>query len=527
MIRESISVAELKTRYPEKAYKIGNKSTRWANASVGTSKSKQQVYTPAWKILFTPSAIVKGESDVTDVYRVYVKDYSLNTGSKPVKMGMPGSSWEYEVYPVGYVFPEDHARAGERATELDAMLYPRGRVVIITPDCVLDDQPNPYWHGLFPLVRFTLIPLPWTFLGASLGADLVPLNKDLNAGLRGLADGMAQWVKRGVIVDKQAIGKTELDSVDTRRGGMKLRVNTSMGEGVKVVDGPVFPPWYMEYLKYNREEMDDMGGVRGLQQLASLKQMPSSDTLEKFQDAMSPTLRMMADGVELGLSEIAYQFMVNVFQYYTLRRRVQVLGPKGATLEDFDYDPEKLVPATKQGEANYRPEYDVAKTTTQQRASKHWRNFTFAVAPNSFLEVSHMGRRMLVLQATRMNLMDPWTFWESLDIPNVGAAPADTVPERMIAARRMGLQPGATPELVQMQEQLAKAQMAAQMASLTNPQPPPQPGGGGPPGGGPNIPQAPPTSGVGPQGGRPPSGGKPPEMAFKDGGTRMTVSESG
>jgi hypothetical protein len=150
---------------------------------------------------------------------------------------------------------------------------------------------------------------------------------------------------------------------------------------------------------------------------------------------------------------------------------------------------------------------------------KHHKLFSFQVAQNSWLNVSHSQQKMFMLQLLRANLMDPWTIWDQFDVPDIGPIPAETVPERIVKARKMGLQQGPTPELVQAQLAMQLAQIQAQLAQIQ------QGGAGGPGPGGPPSPgkaQAPPGRPVG----RPPSGAVPPHFETKDGGTRPVVSES-
>lgn len=513
ILRQRLPVSTVKSMYPTKEYKIAAVNNSWFAPKIRESASGlYDVSTPVWNILTRGATRSSSESmDAVDVLHIYIKDDSLNTGKDCVTMGRPGSNWAYDVYPVGAP-----GKNGEITTEEQAKLYPRGRLIVCTPTAVLDDGPNPYWHGMFPVVRFTLDPLPWSLLGGSMIGDLIPLQNSLNEGLRGLEDGMAQWIRRGVVADSKTISKSTLDAIDTRKSGMKAYVNPSMGEGFKVVDGPEFPQWYLEMIQYLKGEMDEISGVRGLQQLAQLKQMPSADTLEKYMDALSPLLRLRARAIEVSLGELAELIKVGFFQYYDTDRRMQILGVDGISLEDFDYDPGNLVPSHLPGD------------TREQRASVHHRNFTFSVAPNSFLNVSHTTQKMLVLQLLRANLMDPWTAWESFDLANVGQAPAETIPERMIAARKMGLQPGPTPEMVQMQMMAMMAQLGQMGAQMQMMGGNPGAGGGGNPAAPPiKAPEAPPTNGTGPQGGRPPSGGEPPRLISKDGGSRTIVSESG
>jgi hypothetical protein len=95
-------------------------------------------------------------------------------------------------------------------------------------------------------------------------------------------------------------------------------------------------------------------------------------------------------------------------------------------------------------------------------------------------------------------------------------------------ARKLGLQPGPTPELVAAQEKVALLQSDMMIQQIQSQEQQmqlgampgmlaPQIGGGAP------------TSGVGPEGGRPPTGAHPPQFVQKSGpnGPRAVVSESG
>lgn len=492
ILRQRMPAATVKQMFPLKAHKVVGTKSSWLPAA----KQDGAIVSSIW-------SLIKGSSDhaqpaeSVEVMRVFVKDDRLLKEGGPLVMGDPGSNWAYTVYPLGSTMPD-----GRIATEAEARLYPRGRLIICTPEAVLRDIPNPYWHGLFPVVRFTLDPLPWTLLGAAMVGDLSPMQVSLNEALRGLDDGVGQWVRRGVIADSRSISQENLKAIDTRKPGLRVPVNPTVGEGFKIVDGPEFPSWYMQFLEFLTSQMDELSGVRGLQQLAQMRAMPSEDVMEKYTDALSPLLRLRSRSIELSLGELAEMLKVGFFQYYDAKRRMQILGKDGTSLEDFDYDPGTLVPT---GEGS-----------REERAVKHHRNFTFSIAPNSFLNVSHTTQKMMMLQLLRANLIDPWTAWASFDIANIGKPPAETVPERIIEARRLGLQPGPTPEQLQMQQAMmaAQAQQAiGQVAMMQQVQPPQG--------------QAPNTSGVGPQGGRPPSGGQPPQFVQKDGGTRTVVSESG
>lgn len=503
ILREKLPKATVCAMFPEKSGYIEDVPGSWLSMPPRDSGSVYSLLSPTYTYMTTSWDRAMGQPKGVDLMRIFIKDDRVNSSGVEIQMGDPNKNWSYKVPFVGQILPD-----GRMADRVDAKLYPRGRLIVCTPTCILSDGPNPYWHGMFPVIRFTLDPLPWSLLGASMIADLIPLQNALNEGLRGIEDGMSQWIKRGIIADKTAMSQTNMDKLDTRRPGLKALVAPGTGEGFKIVDGPNLPEWYLTMMEFIQNTMDDNSGVRGLQQLSQMRQMPSVDSMEKYMEALSPLLRLRARSIEVSLGELAEMLKVSFFQYYTVARRMQILGNDGITLEDFDFDPGSLVPAPEGGDLAPR----------EARAQRHHRNFTFSVAPNSFLNVTQSTQKMMILQLLRANLMDPWTAWETLNVPNIGNPPAETVTDRLIAAKQLGLIMGPPPEVVQATNmaQMAQAQMMVQQAAVASAMGPAPPQGGAPVN----------TSGTTPEGGRPPEGGQPPQMVQKSDG-RQIISESG
>ncbi len=476
MIRQKKTINWLIKKYPHKASKIAMSGQEtWFETARDTAGS---IMTTVDK-LFANSTEGSTEPMMVDYLRVFIKDDTIHTGDSPKLMGTPDTNWAYMVYPVGSTNPI----TGQRVTEEEARLYPRGRLIICTPTAILEDIPSPYWSGMFPLVKVTLDPVPWSLLGGSVIANEIPLQDALNETLRGLDDGIRQWIKRTVVADKNAISRGMVERFDPRKGGQYLMMNPSAGEGIKLLEGPNIPQWYTQMLDYFKNAMDDNTGVRGLREATQLKQMPSPETIDKLMESQTPLLRLRGRVLEQALGELAEQVKVLIFQYYDTKRRVQILGDDGVVLEDFDYDPNTLVPALQPGDPNYLPELD-AMVDRPTRAVNHHKNFTFSVAPNTFLNMSHIQQKMMYLQLLRIGMIDPYTALEAFDVPNLGTPPPGSVFERMAYYAAMGL------------------------------------------GGGEGAPAGP----GGPQQGRPPSGQQPPQFIQKtnpDGTQRQVVSESG
>lgn len=363
-----------------------------------------------------------------DIFTLYVKDDSINRTGGRVMVGEPGTNWSYWVEP------------GEP-------LYPRGRAIEVTRTVILRDGPNIYWHGLFPVSKLTLDSWPMTFLGRMILSDALPLQLELNRLMRVVADHNQKVRRPDVIADKNAMPRAALEKIDTAKAGLKLRHNPIAGKGIELIYPQVLDPSIAMTIQDLRNEMEIITGTRDLSQLMKLGQIPTSETVEKMLESMSPAVRMRSREQEAYLREVATMVLSNFFQFYTTAQRVAVLGPSGATFEDFDYDPGTLIPDFIHGD-----DYDANGLPTEaakmrgprpryERAREFLRMFTYHVAPGSLLAASEITRKLLYVQMARAGWMDIWSLGEILNIPNMGNPPegANTIPERLAAMQQMGL----------------------------------------------------------------------------------------
>lgn len=363
---------------------------------------------------------------VTDVFTIYVKDDSLNmTGSEQI-MGEADRNWSYLVKP------------GEP-------LYPRGRTIVLTRSCKLRDGPNIYWHGMFPIPKLTLDPWPWLWLGKSPLRDLLQIQREVDMTARGIADKFQKFWRPDLIADKKNISQAAADRIDTRRAGLRLRVNPTAGTGVTMPEPNIQSITVgMEWIKALIDEMKDLSGTQELSSLVQLGQIPSSETVERMIESWSPAIRLRSRVMESFLRELAMIVLMNFFQFYTVKQRIAVLGPrKGTTFEDFDFDPDTLIPdmlsmGMMDGDGNPLPRYERARTFI--------RYFTYQIAPGSLLAASEVTDKLMYLQLTRMGIMDPATLMEKLAVGNLGLPPdfPDGIIPRLqwFMQQQIGLAPG-------------------------------------------------------------------------------------
>lgn len=374
-----------------------------------------------------PQARAVRPGDVV-LYRCYLNDLSRNLTNKPIPMGDPTANWSYVVEP------------GD-------LLYPQKRLIVCTPELVLYDGPNTYWHSMYPFARLKLWSVPWCFLGLSLLHDTIPIQDAINDSLKDLRLGIKQWTNPDTQYDKNATSRAFQQAFDPQRPGKKIGLNL-MGapsrEPYKKMDGPN-PQVLALLLEVYRQlctEHDEQTGVANLQSILQLRQMPGAETIQKYYEAMTPELRQEGRNVEAFLRDVAQMHKFNIFQFQTSTRRKNILGDAAMAMEDFDFDPDTLVPSmeeltaqtdpttgipTLQPTPHYVPELDHRRSRSD-RAKAFARMFVFTVAPNSILAMATQERKMMNFQLARMGYLDFWSLHESLETPNVGNPPPMPLP---------------------------------------------------------------------------------------------------
>ncbi len=444
------------------------------------------------------------------LYRVYLDDRTRNSSPRPVVMGDPGSNWAYTVNP------------GE-------LLYPQKRLICrINDDLIVYDGPAPYWHGKYPVHRLMLWSLPWFFLGISQLRTLKPLQNAVNDSIQQQRLGIRRWIEPSVVYNKQATGQNFAALFDVRKPAGKYGATgtaTRLDDIVKTLDGPnpQILAMNMQLFETLNQKFESLSGTANLEALMQLRQMPGADTIQKYFEALTPEIRDEGRNIEVFLRELSPQILYNTFQFMDSARRVHLLGDAGIALEDFDFDPDMLVPALKPTQPGGgppiadpftgqmipppeepNPQYDEmfdASKPRAERAKAMARLMTFMVAPNSMLAMNSAAEEMKDFQLARMGYLDFWSLMERMQRPNVGTPPPIPLPP---------LRPPSIPELLEglaIGKYLINPAMAGgMMGGMLG-------AGGGPPGAG-GAPGAP----GGPPGGGPPADQQPPEEGAEGAG---------
>ena len=313
------------------------------------------------------------------IYREFwLKDWTLNQSNVEVVMGDPATNWCYKVGP-------------------GQPLYPRGRLIIMGGREIMHDGPNPYWHGEFPFADIRMNIVPWQFMGMSELSPLIPLQDIINNILGGVLDMIKKAVNPGFYAPRTAFSESFWNSLDWSMPGMKAGYSLQTPTEPKFAPQPQLPAFVMNMMMLAGREMDHSSGVATAGQAMSKKQVPSSQTLDQIKEAQQTPLRLKGRNIEVCLRRLGSMNIFNVFQFYTLKRRMFMLGDEGATIEDFDWDPKTCVPAG-------------------TSAIDHARKFAFMIQPGSLLNVNKIERQIVLMRLRMMKDISRKHLLESLDL---------------------------------------------------------------------------------------------------------------
>lgn len=426
IIRQERSTNELKRRWPGFADQI--KADGYADASMSddaTYSAKvienlaQSPFTRYMGALMAKAkaSMSSGQFPITNLFTCYIHDAAINRTDRVKLMGpwsnaatpRPLRDWSYKVDP------------GEA-------LYPGGRVVVCTNTAILFDGPNNYWHDQFPASKLTLIqwPFPKCYLGKAPLWDIMEWQKELNEAQRAIADHTRKFVEPDLVVDQNSgLSRSSAEKIRSRKAGGKFFKRPGPGDGFRFEYPPPLPAEIVMRPDTIIGRMRSLAQTFDMQSVLNKGQLPASETLTAVLSMQTAGIRAMSRTLESCMREVGTHMAYNFVQKYTKAMRLTIMGPLGATPQDFDIDPQVLVPAFTGDDLDatgqVRPERMISPRTRRSRAKDYLRYFSFDIRPNSMLKAAHQDEELKYMQLARGGFIDPVTMLERMDFPNIGA----------------------------------------------------------------------------------------------------------
>lgn len=362
------SLQYFRTIWGEKAKDI----EKYAGSSTYTTDARDQFVKPdnissyTWNSLAPQMRYRLGLRNVKSPFResaifpaiqleeYWVEDYSTNDSLSDVVVKDP--NLELSEHNYHYV-----VKPGQR-------LFPRKRLICFAGDRPMSDGPSPYWHGLYPFAELIINPIVWGPGGLSVYRNLLPINRSVNRIGAGIEDVINRAIRPQVLTKTGSVYDQSWNEFHPDMPGGRLKL-TQMGNpmtDVRYMDPPILPGYVQAHLgSYLLPTFDRLAGSIDVLGLGKKNQVPGGETIEQMRDSSQTTYRLWGRHIERFLTDSGIQSVANIFQFYTLEQRMQMLGADGMTKEDFDFDP-----------ASMMVPYGMPK-------EDHWRNFAMDISEGS------------------------------------------------------------------------------------------------------------------------------------------------
>lgn len=270
---------------------------------------------PLQNLLGTKQEAVRSKFPRVMLKEFWLKDDKVWNGKESIVVGNPLCNWSYIVEP-------------------GMKLYPRGRLIIVAGDKVLEDTCNPYWHGRFPFSMYRAFRVPWKLHGMSPMEPIVAMQMILNRVYSGVMDTVAVAVERPLVAPKAALSQGDWDNISPNDPGAKIAYNNNAPREPKFLDPPTLPQYVDGFTTKVEREQDMSSGASAIQQSLNKKQMPSGDTLDTILSARSINVRFMSRGLKSFLQDAGSLVAADMMQFYTAAHRVSMYGADGLVPQD-------------------------------------------------------------------------------------------------------------------------------------------------------------------------------------------------
>jgi len=319
-------------------------------------------------------------SEKTFIAEGFVSHNSSNTSNINVRMGR--GNWSYIVKP-------------------GQPLYPRGRLIVMGGHKIVDDVPNPYWHGRPPFAMLRMNVVPWQFYGMSPLLPLMDLQDIINQILAGVLDLVKKTLNPPLIAPKNAFPESVWNSMDFSQPNARVFYNQQSAHEPKYGPVPSLPSMLLPLMQGIEREMDQQSTGALATEAARKKQMPGADAIESLKAEKQTPVRLQGRNIEMFIQDLGQMMVPNMFQFWDTKKRIQVLGVDSITSIDFDWNPGNLIPA---GE-------DPMETV---------RRYSFLIQQGSLLNIKRVEEQAQLLGLRKMREISRKTFFKMANI-NINA----------------------------------------------------------------------------------------------------------
>lgn len=289
------------------------------------------------------------------------------------------------------------------------LLFPDGRRIIRSGDIILEDGPNPYWDGGWPLVMIDGSPDPEHPWGISDIQMLRRLQDAVNRIGHMFVENSILTGNTWVTYDEGALEPTIMQRLSNIGA---VLIGKNRGYEVHRESPPPMPAHMMGFVETALTLMDQLAGLSDTTISSQGRaEVRSDEQLEGLQQAAEVLLRSISRRIESGLERLGQKWVSRIFQFYTRDRVLSYMGP---TIEwqTFEFERNSLLEEIDKVTRMEIRELIETNTATKsaeeyilEGRKRAWRNFIFKITPGSSLASTRASRAALHATLAKQGLI--------------------------------------------------------------------------------------------------------------------------
>jgi len=274
------------------------------------------------------------------------------------------------------------------------MKWPDGRKIERAGSLILDDNPNPYFDGEWPVIWYdgkADIDTPW---GRSEVEALRYIANAINRIGNLFVENSILGGNLVIITDADAITNETRNKLTNAAG---LIIPKKFGRQLEYRAPPPMPPHMLQFVTWALGLIDYLVGLRdGQMEGKGRVELRSGVQLEGLQQAAQVLIRASARRLESFMERFGQKWISRVFQFYTGSRLLWHLGDQN-DWQKWEFNYGKLQDAFVGYLKANGKEADKSEALHDAMRTA-WRQFSFKIAPFSSLAANKIARGQMLMQ---------------------------------------------------------------------------------------------------------------------------------
>jgi len=290
------------------------------------------------------------------------------------------------------------------------------RKVTMAGSCIVDDGPNPYNDGMFPIDMYSWHIDYDTAWGWG-DVELLKNPQEIQNKLLSLIVENLMLMSNAIwIGDSDALDKKQWDQLNNAPGKI---IKKRPGRELRREQGVAIPPHVFEAVRYIESSDEKISGLVDVMRGIRTGQVSSGVGIESLQFMAQALIRLRARALESMQARIGRKLISRVFQFYDTERIMKFIEAN----ERDDETPSKVYST------------ELIKPINERRFDA-WSDVVFRIEPGSSLAIAKQQKEIRAFRLRELEVIDDRALLEDIEYPHREAVMKRVEQKRQDAANQ-------------------------------------------------------------------------------------------